>query len=381
MSAKLKNGEIIASRFKIDSFINSGGQGEVYKVLDSINKNKIFALKILKKEFLPENFARIKSEVEALEKIDSENVVSIFSTNLHSIDENFNDEPYFVMEYAQKGTLKNHDYFNNDIELSLKLFKNICEGIKKCHDLDIIHRDLKPSNILLVNHERDIKISDFGICLLNLDIDNKRATKIREKVGPMYFAPPEQTALPPLYTKKGDIYSLGRILHFMITNIYELSPYDEYKSISNYSNSDKVSDVDMFIKKMTNIEPAKRYDSIDDVLTQINNLLGEENIDQTKPQISISKIDRRILKYINSFSYDGVSFSSIIYYLEDFYNVENKNSPLPSRLDFNPFSTTQRWTDFAATVESSLHKLLKYELIEFTKGNYIISENADEYEI
>ena len=43
----------------------------------------------------------------------------------------------------------------------IKIFIQICLGIKHMHDRRIIHRDIKPSNILLTN-DLNIKVADFG---------------------------------------------------------------------------------------------------------------------------------------------------------------------------------------------------------------------------
>ena len=43
----------------------------------------------------------------------------------------------------------------------IKIFIQICLGIKHMHDRRIIHRDIKPSNILLTN-DLNIKVTDFG---------------------------------------------------------------------------------------------------------------------------------------------------------------------------------------------------------------------------
>jgi serine/threonine protein kinase len=54
------------------------------------------------------------------------------------------------------------------------------------HAAEIIHRDLKPSNVLLVEHEKDVRVGDFGLCYIDLEEDKERATAIREKVGPLF---------------------------------------------------------------------------------------------------------------------------------------------------------------------------------------------------
>ena len=42
----------------------------------------------------------------------------------------------------------------------------LLRGLKYIHSANVIHRDLKPSN-LLVNENCDLKIGDFGTCIIH----------------------------------------------------------------------------------------------------------------------------------------------------------------------------------------------------------------------
>ncbi len=257
--------KLIRKKFGVIKELGHGGQGKVYLVKTLLD-NKEYALKLIDKTS-EESFKRFRKEVTSLKSIKSNYVIKIISENITDKD----NENYYVMELARYGTLQDHNYYINDVETSLKLFKKICLGVKAAHDKGILHRDLKPKNILLVNDERDVKVSDFGLSY-ELDKTDEEITKIREKVGTNYFSSPEQTSLPPNPTKRSDIFSLGKILFYMITG-NKSADFDEKLSIDSFVNHKYSDKIDVLINKMSSFEPKNRYEDIDEVIKAIDKLL------------------------------------------------------------------------------------------------------------
>jgi len=153
------------------------------------------------------------------------------------------------MEYAEYGNLREHNYFKGDIDLSIKLFCEVCEGVSAIHAAGYYHRDLKPSNILVCADQRDLKVGDFGLCLPP-DGSDRDKTPGRDNVGPIYFTAPEQTSNPPTVSAKSDIYSLGRILHWMISGKYKYRPGDPYEPVSVILGFSQQLEVDRLIERM-----------------------------------------------------------------------------------------------------------------------------------
>ncbi|MCI0579175.1 MAG: serine/threonine protein kinase [Chloroflexi bacterium] len=373
MKSKWQKGTIIDNRYRVHSQLGQGGQGQVFLVEDSIHDNAHKALKTLSREIMPQNLERMRREVKALQGTSSPFVLSIEDSNLESYRPGQDVPPYFVSEYAKYGTLRQHNYFNGEIELSLRIFQNICEGVKAIHHAGVIHRDLKPSNILLVSHEKDIRIGDFGICYIDLEIDQERATQIREKVGPMYFAAPEQTSLPPNFTQKSDIYSLGRILYYLITGRYQFTPAEEYVPVTVQIGMRTFHPVDDLIKRLISFDPRERPESVDQVIDAVDRLLGK-NSDE-KPTFELSKMQKRIMKYLGSAPHVEATFNEILEYLSGFYGVTRQPEPTTDAIMFfRAFNYAQsNWEDLADRVEASLEQLEEAGLVAFFRGSYSLA--------
>lgn len=192
-----------------------GGSGEIYRVLDRYT-GKIVAIKRL--------FAAVSSN-EMIHKFKTEANIYLMLNHPHIVSlHDFiikNGTHYLVMEYVDGKPLD--EYIKEEtgpmpLSLAKKIMSQILDAVHFAHTKRIplkgyngvLHLDLKPSNILITK-TNDVKIIDYGI---SQGTEEQRAAKI---IGtPLYMAP-EQYELNEVLTTKTDIYSLGLILHQMVT--------------------------------------------------------------------------------------------------------------------------------------------------------------------
>ena len=267
---------IFSKRWVKHQKIDRGGQADVYKVVDK-NTSEEFAAKVFSvNRNNKAKLARVKKEIALLKNLDGHsNIVRIYEDNIDS----FNSEKgqiYYVMDYAKYGSLKNNDFYFGDVEVCLKLFKEILTGVKNAHDMGIIHRDLKPENILLFPSQTKVMISDFGIsCLLDRSKD-ENITKEQEFLGPKYFISPEQFSDPSSVDERSDIYSLGKVLAFMLTGKGKL--YRESFDLGN--NFDGANPYipliqEKLLNKMITEEKQDRFSNVAEAIDELEKILDQ----------------------------------------------------------------------------------------------------------
>lgn len=99
------------------------------------------------------------------------------NSNIVALECTFQDDDnlYFLMEYAEKGSLSSLIKKVKPIPIETCRFfiAEIVLALEFLHNLNIVHRDLKPENILL-DDKYHIKICDFGEAKTITNINNEQ---------------------------------------------------------------------------------------------------------------------------------------------------------------------------------------------------------------
>ena len=124
--------------------------------------------------------------------------------------------PALVMELMIT-SLQNFIEENSEIEIPLSIkcsfVKDVCQGIKYLHSKSIIHRDLTASNVL-VNSNLTCKLSDLGVARF---LPDSSAIRLTKAPGNPIYMPPEAIESVPKYNEAIDIFSLGVLVIFIVT--------------------------------------------------------------------------------------------------------------------------------------------------------------------
>jgi len=204
--------------YRIISIIGKGGMGAVYLAEHKNISTQKAAIKVINSEMV-NDFTRkmLKDEAELLSRLDHQNIVSFLDFH---IDKKGNI--FFIMEYAEGENLETYIKNINGLIVEDRIcpiFEPILDGVGYAHKKGILHRDIKPANIV-IKTDGVPKILDFGIA----KIINKNGTDVSENVimGTPSYMSPEQVRGEEL-DERSDIYSLGVLLHQMLTGN---APYD-----------------------------------------------------------------------------------------------------------------------------------------------------------
>ena len=264
---EIESGTLIADRFEVKKFLDSGGFGMVYQGYDR-NLQIDVAIKILKREkiFSPKARKRFFREAKVLTGIKHPNVVRIYDVG------EFGEDVYLVMEFVDGVTLESFFKEKEDLRpVELKeLMIKISDALGAIHDQDIIHRDIKPANIMVTTEGNPV-IMDFGLAKeQDSKVNESEALTLKGNVlgTPQYMAP-EQFTAPEKVCKASDIYSLGITFYELSTGELPIKgkTFGEYcnnhqtvtpKPIQSVSKSYSAEFGDL-ISKMLEKEPSKRF--------------------------------------------------------------------------------------------------------------------------
>ena len=136
----------------------------------------------------------------------------------------------------------------------VSLAQQICEAVQELHRLGILHRDLTPANIIVADD--GAHIIDLGIARPLTDTANRN--RDTTALGTYGFASPEQYGFAPTDVRS-DIYSLGRILGFMLTGVYP----DDTRYTPLLSDDLHVTPrLRAIVERATAFEPSARYQNV-----------------------------------------------------------------------------------------------------------------------
>ncbi len=203
--------------YRIVKLIGREGMGSVYLAEHKTISNQKAAIKVINADMVNDfTRERLRQEARHLAELHHANIVSLFD---YHVDDKGN--VYLIMSYAEGKNLE--DYILEDSGLIVEdricqFFEPILDAVGYAHKHGIIHRDIKPSNVI-ITPEGSAQILDFGISTIVKDNGSEDETLI---MGTPSYMSPEQVKGEKV-DERSDIYSLGVMLHQMLTGN---PPYD-----------------------------------------------------------------------------------------------------------------------------------------------------------
>jgi serine/threonine protein kinase/tetratricopeptide (TPR) repeat protein len=203
--------------YKILEKLGEGGQGTVYRAIDS-KLGRTVVVKVLPAELTVKeaNLKRFEREARLASTLDHPNICTIFDLN------QINGIHFISMQYIEGRNVR--QLVNGrplSLESALSIALQTADALGAAHARGIIHRDIKAGNVM-VTPTGQVKILDFGLAKL-LDEEAARTSGIHHTeltdVGIPYgtatYAAPEQ-ARGDRVDARADIFSTGVLLYEML---------------------------------------------------------------------------------------------------------------------------------------------------------------------
>lgn len=247
-SAKLKH-PVFNGEYEILQSLGEGNTSKVYMARNIKDPKKVFALKLLREEFLQRDAESIKSvenEIQILQGLKHENIINIVGWGsdgkvVKPSGREINNLVYILLEYVTGGLLF-------DVCQSLGgmgedggrfFLSQMLDVLSYMHGKGVVHRDLKLENIL-VDDSLNLKVADFGFATF------RKVHNLKSYRGTMTYMAPEIKEGKQYDGMAIDMFSTGVILFIIVQGIF---PFKEAKKDEFFYNLILKGDLATYWKK------------------------------------------------------------------------------------------------------------------------------------
>jgi serine/threonine-protein kinase len=310
-------------RYETVGLLGEGGMGEVLKARDNDIGREVAVKRLKHEQQHPELLARFVEEVRTVGQLEHPNIVPIHDAGVDD------QGAFFVMKQVEGESLEKiieklaagdaatHARF--PFERRVEIVRKVAEALRYAHDKGVIHRDIKPGNIL-VGPMGEVFLLDWGIAKREgrrdtAGVAGAKTTGTRETMAgavmgtPLYMAP-EQAAGQPV-DARSDLYSLCVTLYELISLEHpyaKLGTHEVLEKVKTrdfpflYLGSRPVQgsspwDLAWLIKKGVSLDPAKRFQSADELIRTIDDR-AEGKVPIRCPITLTKRVNYEVMRFV-----------------------------------------------------------------------------------
>ena len=265
---------LVIDGYRIREVLGFGGMGCVF-IAEDPNEDRKVAIKVLSSEHALDAgmLARMKLEAIAGMRLNHPNIIRTYRMDTTGAVH------YLVMELFRGISL--HELVALYGALKWPMVCDIAlqaaEALKAAHAQGIIHRDIKPANFL-IDQAGVTRILDFGLAMMNDVPEEEFSLSMvfgHDCLGTPDYIAPEQSRDSRRVDARADIYSLGATLYVALTahvpfpeksNKAKLEAHRSKRPRNVCQLRPEIpAEIGAIIAKMMEKDPAKRYQSADEL--------------------------------------------------------------------------------------------------------------------
>ena len=283
----------VAGRYTIHQSIGGGSGGQVFLAEQIQPVRRWVAIKLLRSGLeAPVFLAAFQREQQILAAMNHPNIAAILDAGT-----TFSGRPFLVMEFVEGMRITDYcEAHRLSIRQRLDLFLQVCSGIQHAHQKGIIHRDIKPSNVLITHaNSRPLpKVIDFGIACVGEGVG-----EAAEISGTPAYMSPEQATTGGGADTLADVFGLGVVLYELLAGPPPWAPRRlerialpvsaRFASLpvplrAAFAGARRLTprdlglrlrgDLDAIVAKAIALERRQRYDTVDNLASDILRHLG-----------------------------------------------------------------------------------------------------------
>jgi eukaryotic-like serine/threonine-protein kinase len=278
--------------YQIVEKIGEGGQGTVYKAIDTALDRPV-VIKVIPPDLADRgsNLVRFEREAKLASSLDHPNICTIFG--LHKVD----DIHFIAMQYVEGRNVRQLVGGQPlDLQRALAITIQVADALAAAHSRGIVHRDIKARNVM-VTRSGSVKVLDFGLAKLiespHSGSSDPQLTEVGVPYGTSTYAAPEQ-AQGLKADHRADIFSTGVLLYEMLAGTWPFRGktaldvryavvYHQPKAIVEARGEDSpaLRRVQEILDKALAKDPADRYQKIEDMRAELQEVMREIEVDSS----------------------------------------------------------------------------------------------------
>ncbi|MDQ3474488.1 MAG: serine/threonine protein kinase [Acidobacteriota bacterium] len=281
------------TKYRVIRELGHGGMGTVYLAEDT-DLNREVAVKVLSSEANESALSRrMVREAQIIARLEHPGIVPV-----HDVNALADGRVFYAMKLVRGERLDQYTASVASFKERLRKFQAACDAVSFAHAHGVIHRDLKPQNIM-IGAFGEVLVLDWGVAKILpeaiLDRNDSEAETLRfrpraQTNGPQseehgedttqgtiigtakYMSPEQERGEIDELDQRSDVYSLGAILYFLLTN----RPPAVAKPREVNAKVSKAAEA--VCQKAMSAAAADRYDSAAHLAADVARLLNDEPV-------------------------------------------------------------------------------------------------------